>query len=74
MDVPAASSDPGSGRLLNRAGHPLPIPVETAVRQDAGGLSWRMAQVSLAPLAAGDYLIRITTSAETAMAAIRVLP
>ena len=36
------------------------IPVTTAVRND-GTLTWATAEVALAPLAAGDYALRLKT-------------
>jgi hypothetical protein len=40
----------------------LQVPVKTSVRTE-NGVTWASAEVMLAPLAAGDYLIRITATA-----------
>jgi VWFA-related protein len=72
--VPTLSADPVSARLLDRAGNAMGIPVTASIRQDADGSRWRAADVLLAPLAAGDYLIELTTSSERTVAAFRVLP
>jgi VWFA-related protein len=68
---------PGPGRMLDRAGQPLPVPVVVTTRTDAGGTSWLTADVTLAPLGAGDYVVE--TSFESAggeekiVTAIRVM-
>ena len=74
VEVPAASPEAGSARLLDRTGKPLPIPVTTAIREEVDGTRWRTAQVTLAPLAPGDYVIEMTAGSERALNALRVLP
>jgi VWFA-related protein len=50
----------GSGRLLDRAGQPMPLPVTVAERlDDATGQRWITADLVLAPLAGGDYAIEV---------------
>ena len=68
----------GAGRLLDRAGQPLGIPVTLAERRDEGsGQRWLTADVVLAPLAPGDYVVELGTAQGTAEArvltAIRVV-
>jgi VWFA-related protein len=82
VEVPSVSDTPSAARLLDRTGKPLPIPVSTAVRDDADGARWRTAQVSLAPLAPGDYLIELAGGAggagqagtERTLVAFRIVP
>jgi VWFA-related protein len=51
---------PGSGRLLDRAGQPLTVPVTVGERtDDASGQRWITADVVLAPLAPADYVIEV---------------
>ena len=51
---------PGSGRLLDRAGQPLQVPVTVGERADADtNQRWLTADVSLAPLAPSDYLVEL---------------
>jgi VWFA-related protein len=49
-----------SAEVLDRSGRAMNIPVTTAVRND-GALTWATAEVTLAPLAAGDYALRLKT-------------
>ncbi len=49
-----------SAEVLDRAGKSMNIPVTTAVRTE-GTLTWATAEVALAPLAAGDYALRLKT-------------
>jgi VWFA-related protein len=64
FEVPIASTeDAGAGRVLDRAGQPLKIPVRVAQHtDDATGQRWLTADITLAPLAAGDYAVELTTS------------
>jgi hypothetical protein len=72
--LPASSTDAASARLLDRAGKPLAIPVTATMRDETDGSRWRAAELALAPLAPGDYLIELTSGAERTLTAFRVLP
>ena len=63
VEVPTATTDAVTARLLDRNGKPLAIPVAGAVRDDADGSRWRTAQLSLTPLGPGDYIIEMTAGA-----------
>jgi VWFA-related protein len=57
-----ADTKSGTARLLDKAGGPLTVPVTTGERTDAQtGERWLTADVSLAALAAGDYVVEFTT-------------
>jgi len=64
VEVPVGNAvKPGDGRLLDRTGQPLKVPVAVAERVDQeSGQRWITADVTLAPLAAGDYAVELTTS------------
>ncbi|MBE3099107.1 MAG: hypothetical protein IMZ44_18485 [Planctomycetes bacterium] len=66
-----------TARILGRSGRALDIPVKVGQRQD-GATSWISAEVALAPLAPGDYLIEIEargiTRTERVLAAFRIVP
>ena len=55
----AGAIDGVTAELLDRAGKPLLLPV-TATTFDKDFVRWVRAEVALAPLAAGDYVIRVT--------------
>jgi hypothetical protein len=78
LEFPAAAeAKPGTARLLDKSGEPMAIPVTTGERADAQtGQRWFTADVTLAALAAGDYVVEFTTGDTAAqkkvMTAIRV--
>jgi VWFA-related protein len=74
IESPTTSTDAGTAQLLNRTGQVIPVPVTAAIREDADGARWRTAQLALAPLAPGDYVIEQSAGGETTMTAFRVLP
>ena len=52
---------PAAARLLDKTGQPLAVPVTTGERTDAeGGQRWLVADLTLAPLAPGDYAIELS--------------
>jgi VWFA-related protein len=61
LEIPVdADVKPGAGRLLDRAAQPLQVPVTVGERVDADtGQRWITADITLAPLSAGDYAIEI---------------
>jgi VWFA-related protein len=74
IEVPTTSTDTGTARLLSRVGQAMSIPVTAAIRDDADGSRWRTAQLALAPLAPGDYVVEQSAGAETTLTAFRVMP
>jgi VWFA-related protein len=74
VEVPADSADSVGARLLDRAGKALAVPVIAGVRDDADGSRWQTAQLALAPLAPGDYVIEISSGNRKTMSAFRVIP
>jgi hypothetical protein len=52
--------DAVSAELLDRSGKPLPVPVSASI-VDKDFVRWARAELALAPLAAGDYLLRISS-------------
>lgn len=74
IEVPTTSTDAGTAQLLNRVGQAMPIPVAAAIRDDADGSRWRTAQLALAPLGLGDYVMELSAGAEKTLTAFRVVP
>jgi hypothetical protein len=48
-EVPAPDGAAPSARLLDRTGKAMPVPVASAVRDDADGSRWQTAQLALVP-------------------------
>jgi VWFA-related protein len=67
LELEAAAGGPvWSGVLLDRNGNRTAIPVTTAQRIDAStGQRWLAADITLAPLGAGDYVIELTVTQGT---------
>jgi VWFA-related protein len=74
VEIPIASTDPLTARLLDRTGKPLAVPVTAAARDDADGSRWATAQLALAPLAPGDYAIEIAAGDRRMISGFRVVP
>jgi hypothetical protein len=75
LEIEAAAGAPvWSGALLDRNGRTLPIPIQTGERLDPStGKRWLTADLTLAPLGAGDYLVALTRADGTrTLTAIRV--
>ena len=64
----------GDTPAKDRAGNPLNVPVAAARRDDPDGSRWLTAQLALAPLAPGDYVIEIASGDARSIAAFRVVP
>jgi VWFA-related protein len=66
-----------SGALLDRTGRAMELPVTVTTREE-GGARWIRVEVALAPLAAGDYVVRLAAGAngrqEQVLAPFRIIP
>jgi VWFA-related protein len=75
VEVLSESASSAAGRLLDRTGKVMPVPVAVSGRQDGDGSQWITAQLALAPLGPGDYLIELTgVGAERRLIPFRVIP
>ncbi|MEX2273468.1 MAG: VWA domain-containing protein [Vicinamibacterales bacterium] len=72
-----AGAIPDGARVLDRHGKPLNIPITSRERIDPQGTRWITAEVVLAPLAEGDYVIELEATRDAArerkLFAIRVV-
>jgi VWFA-related protein len=78
VEVPVPEGVSASGAaLLDRAGSQLDLPVTATIRAD-GGVQWATAELALAPLAPGEYVLRLTLvglgEPREMLTAIRVTP
>ena len=74
LEIPSTADAAGAARLLDRTGKPLSVPVAAAVRDDADGSRWQTAQLALAPLAPGDYVIEIANGERRMLSGFRIVP
>jgi hypothetical protein len=76
VEVPTTAGTDWTARLLDRTGKPMAIPVTVARRSDTDGPSWLTAQLALAPLAVGDYIIELAVGggASRTLLAFRIVP
>jgi VWFA-related protein len=65
VEVPAAGATAVAARLLDRGGTPLSIPIAASIVDDDQGDRWKTAQLALAPLAVGDYVIAFSSPSST---------
>jgi VWFA-related protein len=64
-----------TGRMLDRLGRPMQIPVQITERPDpAGSFRWIVAEAVLAPLAPGDYAIEVTLADGKQTAGFKIVP
>jgi VWFA-related protein len=74
VEIPTTAGAAGAARLLDRTGKPLAVPVAAALRDDADGSRWLTAQLALAPLAPGDYVIELANGERRMLSAFRIVP
>jgi len=78
VEAPLADgATPAGARVLDRQGKPLSVPATARERIDTHGVRWLVAEVSLAPLTEGDYVIELEAmkdaTRERKLFAIRVV-
>ena len=66
-----ADAAPPTGRLLDRAGNVMPVPVDVTIRDDAGS-RWAVVTFKLAPLSPGDYILELVSGPARRFVALRV--
>ena len=71
-----ADAKPTSGRLLDKGGVEIKVPVAVSERTDAAGQRWLIADITLAPLGPGDYVVELAAATpggeQKTLTAIRV--
>ena len=78
LEMEAGAGDPvWTRRMLDRNGTKTMVPVAASERTDAAtGQRWLIADITLAPLGAGDYVVELSTmkgsETQKALVAIRV--
>jgi hypothetical protein len=73
LELPAVPAGTAATRLLDRTGKPLAIPLQVSERPDeSGGFRWIVVDVTLAPLATGDYAIEVSLEGAKQVIGFRV--
>jgi len=77
LEMEAAAGAPvWAGVVLDRNGNKTAVPVVTGERTDSSGQRWLTADITLAPLGPGDYVVEMTattgTEQQKTLTAIRV--
>jgi VWFA-related protein len=75
LELAAATSEPATAKLLDRAGNAIQVPLQVSHRQDASGaFSWVVVDGALSPLAPGDFAIEVTQGAASQVTGFRIVP
>ncbi|MGH9239491.1 MAG: VWA domain-containing protein [Vicinamibacterales bacterium] len=71
----ASDTAAATARLLDRVGKAIQVPVQISERVDAAeGVRWIVADITLAPLAPGDYAVEITAGGDSQVTGFRIVP
>lgn len=71
----ASDATGATARLVDRVGKVLQVPVLLTERTDAAeGVRWVVADVTLAPLAPGDYAVEVSAGGSTQVTGVRIIP
>jgi len=73
FELATAATAAPSATLLDRAGQPIAVPVQVTSREE-NGTRWIVLDVTIAPLAPGDYAIDVKAGEATRTMAFRVVP
>ena len=74
VEIPDPSDASVTARLLDRRGNAIDLPVAGAIRNDPDGVRWQTAELTLAPLAPGDYLLEVSSGTARRLIAFRIVP
>jgi len=75
IEMPGRVASVPIARVIDRAGSPLAIPVQVTERAEAGAdWRWFVAEVTLAPLATGDYAVEVSGEGTRRVTEFRVVP
>ena len=75
FEMATTTAGAATGRMLDRLGKPMQIPVQITERPDpSGSFRWIIADATLAPLAPGDYAIEVVLAEGTQTAGFKIVP
>ena len=75
LELATAAPTPAKARILDRNRNELSVPAQVSERTDASGaFKWVVVDATLAPFAAGDYLIEVTQGREKRVTEFKIVP
>jgi VWFA-related protein len=75
LELPSRTTSTATAKLLDRSGKDIAIPLQVGQRDDPGAdFHWIVVDATLAPLAAGDYVIEVTVDDARQVMAFKVVP
>ena len=75
FEMATTTAGQATGRMLDKIGRAMQIPVQITERPDASGtFRWIVAEAVLAPLAPGDYAIEVTLADSKQTAGFKIVP
>ena len=75
LELPTRMTKPATARLLDRSGKPMPLPVQISERADDGSdFRWIVVDLTLAPLAPGDYAIEVAADTTRQLTTFKIVP
>ena len=74
LELPTRTTMPATAKLIDRTGKVMALPVQVSERADDGAdFRWIVADLTLAPLAAGDYAIEVTADGARRLTEFRIV-
>jgi hypothetical protein len=75
VELPTTTMGTATGRMLDRQGKPMQVPVQVSEKPDpSGNFRWIVAEAALAPLAPGDYAIEVSLGEVKQATGFKVVP
>ncbi len=75
FEMATTTAGAATGKMLDKIGRPMQIPVQITERPDASGsFRWIVAEAVLAPLAPGDYAIEVSLADGRQTAGFKIVP
>jgi VWFA-related protein len=75
LEVPTRVDGAGAAQLRDATGKTIPVAVTVSERRDdSGDFRWLVVDATLAPLAAGDYVLELTVNGVQQLTPFRVIP
>jgi VWFA-related protein len=75
LELATTAPTPATARILDRNRKELSVPAQVSERTDASGaFRWIVADVTLAPFAAGDYAVEVTQGRDKRVTEFKIVP